>query len=772
MSDIENRIKELSDKINSLQHKQRETDNELRLLQIELLHLKLTVRADPSIITDKEITTASSPIIEHSKTFTELPKKITAQNIIRQPQKTFHSNQELEDFIGTNLISKVGIVITIIGIFIGAKYAIDKNLISATMRIILGYLAGAGLITTAIVLKRKYENFSAVLMGGGLAVLYFITYIAYGFYQLFPQAVSFLLMVAITTAAVFIALWYNKKIIAILGQVGAYAIPFLLSNESGKVLILFSYISIINVGLLILSLRKDWKILYRIAFFLTWLIYASWLAFKKPELQQESIGFIFLFINFFTFYFTFLFYKVIKKELYNLVEIAVLLLNALLFFFFGYYLISDVFTSSHALTYFTIVNAAIHFFLAYIIYTLKLSDKTVHQFITGLGILFITVAIPVELNGSWVTLLWSIEATVLCWIALKNSRRLYLVLTLPMVIIAAFSLLQDWTINYPHLRNYVWIEANNISPFLNITFWFSLCVSLCFGYISFLSFKNATVTGTLLEVFFKTIMPVLFFVILYFTIFNEIHIAWDNIIKPGYTTTGADDSRIYLREICLMIYSFLYAALFLKLNSQYIKSSSATQFLMIVSILCAAIFLFQGLNTLGEIRKDYLGNDLALILGFRYLTFLSLAVLILACRSAIDILSNKKEVYKIFSLSFNILLLAVICSEFVNWMDIAGYQNQYRLGLTIICGMYALVLIIAGIKNRTKYLRIAAIILFGVTLLKLFFYDLADLSTVSKTIVLVILGVLLLVISFLYNKYKAIIFSEDDKEIESNSVLE
>ena len=96
-------------------------------------------------------------------------------------------------------------------------------------------------------------------------------------------------------------------------------------------------------------------------------------------------------------------------------------------------------------------------------------------------------------------------------------------------------------------------------------------------------------------------------------------------------------------------------------------------------------------------------------------------------------------------------------------MDIAGYQNQYRLGLTIICGMYALVLIIAGIKNRTKYLRIAAIILFGVTLLKYFFYDLADLSTVSKTIVLVILGVLLLVISFLYNKYKAIIFSEDDK---------
>tara|TARA_R110000765_G_scaffold229451_4_gene332951 strand:+ start:157 stop:405 length:249 start_codon:yes stop_codon:yes gene_type:complete len=71
----------------------------------------------------------------------------------------------------------------------------------------------------------------------------------------------------------------------------------------------------------------------------------------------------------------------------------------------------------------------------------------------------------------------------------------------------------------------------------------------------------------------------------------------------------------------------------------------------------------------------------------------------------------------------------------------------------MLWGTYSLLLVIIGIWKRKKYLRIGGISLFGITLIKLFFYDIADLDTISKTIVLVSLGLLLLVISFLYNKY-------------------
>ncbi|MEL7002481.1 MAG: DUF2339 domain-containing protein, partial [Bacteroidota bacterium] len=83
---------------------------------------------------------------------------------------------------------------------------------------------------------------------------------------------------------------------------------------------------------------------------------------------------------------------------------------------------------------------------------------------------------------------------------------------------------------------------------------------------------------------------------------------------------------------------------------------------------------------------------------------------------------------------------------------------------SILWGVYSLALITLGIYKRLKHVRVLAIALFGITLLKLFFFDLAGLNTISKTIVFVALGVLLLIISFLYNKYKHLIFEEDEKE--------
>ena len=73
-------------------------------------------------------------------------------------------------------------------------------------------------------------------------------------------------------------------------------------------------------------------------------------------------------------------------------------------------------------------------------------------------------------------------------------------------------------------------------------------------------------------------------------------------------------------------------------------------------------------------------------------------------------------------------------------------------------------LIVLGIIKKKKHLRIGAIVLFAVTLIKLFFYDIADLDTISKTVIFITLGVLLLIISFLYNKYKNLIFDKSTEQ--------
>jgi len=66
-----------------------------------------------------------------------------------------------------------------------------------------------------------------------------------------------------------------------------------------------------------------------------------------------------------------------------------------------------------------------------------------------------------------------------------------------------------------------------------------------------------------------------------------------------------------------------------------------------------------------------------------------------------------------------------------------------------------------ALAKKLKHIRIGGIILFGITLCKVLFYDLSSLSTISKTIVLIVLGVIMLIASFLYNKFKDSIFGNE-----------
>lgn len=169
------------------------------------------------------------------------------------------------------------------------------------------------------------------------------------------------------------------------------------------------------------------------------------------------------------------------------------------------------------------------------------------------------------------------------------------------------------------------------------------------------------------------------------------------------------------------------------------------------------VLLTDGLVTLGEMRSLYLLNHHPSWLSWvRYLSFAAASLLWLGIFKSRQIFpfSGSRRVF--LSVAFNITLLTILCNEFLNWVEMLGYSNQYRLGLSIICGSYALALLFIGLMKQVKHLRIIAIVLFALIITKLFVYDLQSLTTIAKTIVMIILGVLLLAASFLYNKYISI----------------
>jgi uncharacterized membrane protein len=780
------KINLLLEKLESLSIKQSEFSKEIN-----------TLRSEIAQISNKEIKAAfpesSLEIeqVEHVAAEQLSPTIISEKNEAKGFAASFTApfenalpkvKTDFEKFIGENLLNKIGILITVIGVAIGAKYSIEHQLISPLTRIILGYLMGLGLLGFGIKLKANYENYSAVLVSGAIAIMYFITYAAYSFYGLFPQGVAFGLMLVFTAFSVVAAINYNKQIIAHIGLVGAYAVPFLLSEGSGKVVILFSYMAIINVGILIISIKKYWKPLYYSSFALTWVIYISWYVSKYQTEQHFNLALLYASIFFVIFYVILLAYKLIQREKFNTTDVALLLANSFVFYGFGYSILSSHPLGIQYLGLFTVANALIHFGVSSVIYKQDLADKNLFYLIAGLVLVFITIAVPVQLDGNWVTLLWAFEAALLFWIGRTQNIALYEKLSYPLMILAFVSIGQDLANNYDNYKPEN--LSSKLTPLMNINFLSSIFFLGAFGFINYINAKNKLEQPIFkdkdIQGFFLTIFPVIFLSILYFSFYAEIHAYWRQLyIDSEFQTSKlkgdnfyyADDNLLKYQTVWLINYSLAFFSILSLINYNKLKNKVLGFANLGFLVFFIVYFLTKGLFDLSILRESYLGNldknfkagIFALILRYISFAFLGFAIFrIYKYLTAEFIAPISKNAPKIFELFLFTIILWILSSELIHWMDVLKFSETYKLGLSILWGIFSLSLISIGIWKNKKHLRIAAIALFGITLLKLFIYDISHLDTIAKTIVFVALGLLLLLISFLYNKYKHLIIDENE----------
>ncbi|MBC7426313.1 MAG: DUF2339 domain-containing protein [Bacteroidia bacterium] len=695
--------------------------------------------------------------------------------------KKTKTDSELEKFIGENLINKIGIAITIIGVAIGAKYSIDHNLISPQTRIILGYLTGLIIMAVGMKLRKNYENFSAVLVSGAIAIMYVITFSAYSFFGLFSQTFTFILMVLFTAFTILTAISYNRQIIAHIGLVGAYAVPILLSDGSGKVEILFTYMAIINTGILIISFKKYWKQLSYSSFILTWLIYAGWYFTSQHTTHHINLAFIFLSVFFVIFYVASLSFKLIKNEVFTKSDVILIMANAFIFYGVGYDILNSTINGQQFLGLYTLGNAILHFIVSIIIYKKKLADKNLFFFITSLVIVFITISFPVQLNGKWVTLLWVIEATLLFWIGKKKKASVYEYLSYPLMLLALFSLLQDWSIIYGNFDDNE--SGTEMLPIANVYFVSTVIFLLAFAFIHKLSKIEDSEPLSPFQKEIKDKIPMLTGGIILFCSYAILMLEISNYWNMRFLDSkflaiiNSDRTRLYnydlieFKSVWLSNFSLLFFSLLALINIKKIKNEFLGNINLALLVLSLAIFLVSTLYDLSELRESYLDktseyyNKSIFYVLIRYLSigFAFFNIYAIYYYSKQDFLKYKFD--KLFDYLLHLSVLWILSSELINIMDLQGLSQSYKLGISILWGIYSLMLIVLGIWKRKQHLRFAAIILFGITLVKLFLYDISQLNTISKTIIFVSLGLLLLIISFLYNKYKNIISTENETKI-------
>jgi uncharacterized membrane protein len=772
---VHERIAELTRRINELARQQTNMSNQLVQLINELEALKKSINEAEAVIPEQPVQVSiievneviEAPAYQRSATpVAENAQPVTTPPPVRLKKNTF------EEFIGKNVASKVGILVTIIGIFIGARYAIEHRMVSETVRIISGYINGLALIGVAIWLKRKYEAYSSVLMGGGLAVLYFITYIAYGVYGRIPQEAAFALMLVFTAATVYASFLYNRVIIAHLALIGAYAIPFLLSDNSGRYAVFFGYIAIINTGILVVSFRKYWKSLFYSAFALTWVIYLTWYFFSYQHPKHVYIAWTYLCIFFLIFYCTFLAYKIIKKERYELDDVIILLANAFGFYGIGYGLLHKDVPSENYAGVFTLINAIIHLVVSQVIRKLQLADRALYYMILGLVIVFCTIAVPVQLDGNWVTLLWTAEAVLVFLIGRMRQAAAYEKLGAGLAILSFISLIHDW---FNHSYEFTFPDGAPEHPFINIIFVSGLLVAAAQGAILFYNrnkkYQSELPAHSTYRSFYDYALPVIFFITTYFVFQIEINGYFNQLGKAArsyhdyFGMLGTEVTAFAF--IVLLLYTMLFNGVIIVVNRRWVRNNMLARVSLAGIVSLILVLLIQGLAVVNElavfyhqVKPAYFGaGDLFI----RYVVIAFTAALLYTGNKVMRDFVPEPAWRNAWSLMVHTVILGFISAEYLCWTTLGGADNQYKLGLSIVWGVYALLLVVLGIRKKQKHLRLAAIALFSITLIKLFFYDLAGAQTITKTISFISLGVILLLVSYLYNRYKDVLFGDEEE---------
>lgn len=772
MSNEQNSIRLLEERLQSVIQRQGHLSDEIEQLRIEINRVKAGVRM--AALPKDELMTDWTPVsggmfeLDQPSTPPPPPPQVQTETFRPEPRPP-KVKSDWERFIGENLINKIGIIITIIGVSIGVKYAIDHDLVSPAMRIVAGYVFGLAMLGFALRLKSSYANFSAVLLSGAMAILYFITYAAHAFYDLIPQGAAYALMVGFTVFTVVSALHYNMQVIAHIGLVGAYAVPYWLGGDPDRPVLWFVYIAIINAGILALAFKKYWRLLYLSAFGLTWLMFSTWYGFSYKETLHFSIALVFSSVFFGVFYLAFLAHKLVRKVAFHPADIAIVLLNSLIFFGLGGSVLESHTIGQHYIGLFALTNAVVHAVVGVVIYGQKESNVRLMYLSVGMALFFAVVAVPIQWDGHVVTLAWAGGAVLLFGLGRARSLPFYEAAAYVLMVLATLSLLDDWT-------RYYWESdlAGSFRTLFNVRFFSSLLFMAAFGYL-FLLNKNpayskewAVKNGMYAIVSYA--LPALLLYVLYTTFFQEISHYWEQLEKSsaivlkreeGYSETIPNPYLPHFQTIWLIQYALFFFAALAVANLWRFKNRVLSVVNMLGLVITVLVFLTSGLYALGTLREYYthppqpnwFQPDFSGIL-VRYISLGFLAAALWALRRYV-VQEFAQPVFKIcFDLLLHLTILVVASTEVVAWLDMASSQQSDKLSLSILWGFYALVLIVLGIRARKKHLRIAAIVLFGITLLKLFFYDLADLDTIAKTIVFVSLGLLLLVISFLYNKYK------------------
>ncbi|GGH31842.1 DUF2339 domain-containing protein [Paenibacillus segetis] len=673
--------------------------------------------------------------------------QLAAEDISEETMQRRIKQNQIEMKIGLNWINKIGILLIIFGVGAAFKFSYS-TWFNGYMKGSAFFLLGALMLAGGEWLFRKGRGtFALGLLGGGISVLYGSIFYSYFLLEIIGIYTGLGLSVLVTVAAALLSLRYQSRTICSLALVGGYLPLFSYMQAFGlqgnAVYIAMFYLLLLNGFMLLISVRKRWVIVNYISFLLN---APSMLALISRG-ESESISMIYAIITFLMYLGITLWYPFKYRSKLSWWDFSLLALNTIISCGTLYTLLADAKLNDFK-GLLALIFCLVYMALGRLAFKYLEQEKEARLLFYGTSLTFALLMIPFQFGIQWVALGWLIEGMIL---TIFGSRSLSKSLErvgwgIVGLCLCAF-ILTD-------LGNYLFMDREHFALKYSSISIGLLLISLYYAYRH--REKEAFLSHKRWEITIISVSKYVALVNLWFYLLYELNQVYRLIVPQDFAQYG------FYRTLLIAFITILLAYSVTKVNvlyDQFVKYYSLS-LNMVGYFLCICVTLF-----IPTLQSDYSQNTLShylalfILIGFNVFVFLSGRDLLMT------LIRREFKNIELYSTILGVYLLGILT---------AFLSIQFRLGdVALVFSLMYLLLAISyimyGFRNKYVYIRRMGL---GLTLFstgKMLLYDLSYLTTGSKIIAYFCFGLLLLAISYIYQRVSSKMGEHHEKETSVDS---
>jgi len=242
---------------------------------------------------------APAPPVAHEKAAAPVAPRPTAPPPPSPPPPPPVAREpfDWEQLIGVKMFSAVAGVALVLAAVFFLRYSIDQGWLTPPIRVAIGLMTAIALLVACeLRAARRYPVTANAMDAAAIAILFATVFAAHALWKLIPATAAFGFLALITAAAVLLSIRRASLFIAVLGLLGGFATPVLLSTGENRPVPLFAYLLMLNVGLAWVARRQRWWMLTMLTLAFTTVYQWGWvIRFLSVSQLSLAMGIFLLF---------------------------------------------------------------------------------------------------------------------------------------------------------------------------------------------------------------------------------------------------------------------------------------------------------------------------------------------------------------------------------------------------------------------------------------------------------------------------------------------